>query len=80
VIPRTHIAAWRNVDPWPDDAHVEEDLVLSRALVEIFGRPNVAKQFASRGATALHKLFIDPPGRYSEDIDLAQGGPSRSGP
>jgi len=72
VIPRANITAWRGLAPWPDDAQVEQDLVISRALVELFERPGVAEQAAFRGGTALHKLFFDPPGRYSEDIDLVQ--------
>jgi len=72
VIPRAAITAWRGTVPWPEDAQVEQDLVLSRALVELFGRPSVAEQVAFRGGTALHKLYFDPPGRYSEDIDLVQ--------
>ena len=46
--------------------------MLSRALVELFGRPAFAQLAVFRGGTALHKLFFDPPGRYSEDIDLVQ--------
>jgi predicted nucleotidyltransferase component of viral defense system len=38
----------------------------------MYKRPEVAKQALFRGGTALHKLFIQPPGRYSEDIDLVQ--------
>jgi len=72
VIPRANITAWRKTAPWPDNAQVEQDLLLSRALVELFNRPIVAEQAAFRGGTALHKLFFDPPGRYSEDIDLVQ--------
>jgi len=80
VIPRANIVAWRKVAPWPDDAHVEQDLVLSRALVELFSRPGVAEQVAVRGGTALHKLYFDPPGRYSEDIDLVQRDAGPIGP
>lgn len=58
--------------PWPDDAQIEQDLVLSRALVEMFQRREVAQALAFRGGTALHKLYVDPPARYSEDIDLVQ--------
>jgi predicted nucleotidyltransferase component of viral defense system len=54
--------------------------VISRALVELFRRPVIASQVAMRGGTALHKLFFDPPGRYSEDIDLVQREPSPIGP
>jgi len=80
VIPRAHINAWRRVAPWPDDTYVEQDLVLSRAIVELFGRPIVAEQTLFRGGTALHKLFFDPPGRYSEDIDLVQRSAGPIGP
>jgi hypothetical protein len=44
LIPRANITAWRKVAPWPSDAHVEQDLVLSRALVELFSRPVVAER------------------------------------
>ena len=72
MIPRANITAWRPKAPWSTDAQVEQDLVLSRALVEIFSDPTVSAAFAGRGGTILHKLYFDPPGRYSEDIDLVQ--------
>ncbi len=77
MIPRANINAWRKVAPWPESAQVEQDLILSRALVEMFRRPEVAEQAVFRGGTALHKLFFNPPGRYSEDIDLVQRQTSR---
>jgi predicted nucleotidyltransferase component of viral defense system len=72
VIPRAHITAWRAQAPWALDEQVEQDLVLARALSEIFTRPALREMLAFRGGTALHKLFFDPPGRYSEDLDLVQ--------
>jgi predicted nucleotidyltransferase component of viral defense system len=72
VIPRAHVTAWRAQAPWPTDAQVEQDLVLSRALTELYGRPQLAVALAFRGGTALHKLFLGTPGRYSEDIGLVQ--------
>ncbi|MCX7116426.1 MAG: nucleotidyl transferase AbiEii/AbiGii toxin family protein [Legionellales bacterium] len=51
---------------------VEQDLILSRAIVEIFSNPFLAEQLAFRGGTALHKLFFSPAARYSEDIDLVR--------
>jgi predicted nucleotidyltransferase component of viral defense system len=51
---------------------VEHDLVLSRALVELYSIPLVAREYAFRGGTALHKLILESPARYSEDIDLVQ--------
>jgi predicted nucleotidyltransferase component of viral defense system len=36
MIPANVIKAWSNVVPWITDEQIEQDLVLSRALVEIF--------------------------------------------
>ena len=58
---------------------VEQDLVLSRALVEIFSVPELAESLAFRGGTALHKLHLRPAARYSEDIDLVQIKPEPIG-
>lgn len=72
MIPRAHITAWRSHAPWPTDAQVEQDLILSRALMEIFSEPFLREKLAFRGGTALQKLFLKIPVRYSEDIDLVQ--------
>jgi hypothetical protein len=42
VIPRAHITAWRTSAPWPENEQVEQDLLLSRALVELFSDSVVA--------------------------------------
>jgi hypothetical protein len=80
VIPQAAITHWRNVAPWPQDVQVEQDLILSRALVEIFREPLPCQGLLLRGGTALHKLFMKPAGRYSEDIDLVQASPGPIGP
>jgi len=80
MIPRAYITHWRSQAPWSTDAQVEQDLVLSRAIVELFADPWLASQLAFRGGTALHKLFLKPAGRYSEDIDLVQKEASPIGP
>jgi hypothetical protein len=72
MISKAHITAWRQTVPWALDTQVEQDLVISRALVELFSDSLLQKAVAFRGGTALHKLFLQPPGRYSEDIDLVQ--------
>ncbi len=72
MIPRANITAWRTQAPWPSNEQVEQDLVLSRALVAMFSHDTVADQIVFRGGTALHKLFLGATGRYSEDIDLVQ--------
>ena len=80
MIERDFIVAWRHNAPWPTDAQVEQDLVLSRALVEIFNHPLLSRELAFRGGTALHKLFLPKPARYSEDIDLVQVSEGPIGP
>lgn len=72
MIPRANITAWRSQAPWPANEQVEQDLVLSRALVSMFSVETVAAQAIFRGGTALHKLFLGAKWRYSEDIDLVQ--------
>lgn len=80
MIPQANITAWRANAPWPDDAQVEQDLVLTRAVIQLFSDPALAGKIAMRGGTALHKLFMSPALRYSEDIDLVQVEPGPIGP
>jgi predicted nucleotidyltransferase component of viral defense system len=80
VIPRAFITNWKQTAPWISDAQVEQDLVISRALVEIFSDNLLADNLAFRGGTALHKLYFAPAPRYSEDIDLVQIRPEPIGP
>ena len=50
MIPRA-ITACRKAAPWPDNTPIEQDLVLSRALVELFRRPVLAEGAVFRGDT-----------------------------
>ena len=59
---------------------VEQDLVICRALVELFSHPVLAEALAFRGGTALYKLHLKPAARYSEDIDLVQMRAEPAGP
>lgn len=79
MIPRAHITAWRTTAPWSTDAQVEQDLVLSRAIVDIFADPALSTAFVFRGGTALNKLLLRKSPRYSEDIDLVQADPGPIG-
>lgn len=72
MIPQAYITEWANQVPWQTNEQVEQDLVICRALVEIFSDDFLAKSLAFRGGTALHKLYLSPQPRYSEDIDLVQ--------
>lgn len=55
---------------WPLDYQVEQDLIISRSLIEIFNNKYLNDKIAFRGGTALNKLVLPKALRYSEDIDL----------
>ncbi|MDR1898255.1 MAG: nucleotidyl transferase AbiEii/AbiGii toxin family protein, partial [Prevotellaceae bacterium] len=72
MIPEYAIREWGKTVPWNRPAHVEQDLIICRALIHLFNDEYLASHLAFRGGTALHKLYIQPQARYSEDIDLVQ--------
>jgi len=72
LIPQAYINEWRQKVPWQTSEQVEQDLVICRALIEIFSDEWLSNSLAFRGGTALHKLYLHPQPRYSEDIDLVQ--------
>src|SRR4030042_2888439 len=72
MIPTAYIREWRNHVPWQETDMIEQDLVICRSLVEIFNDPYLAENMAFRGGTAIHKLFLYPQPRFSDDIDLVQ--------
>jgi len=57
MIPRAFITHWRSRAPWALDEQVEQDLVISRAIVEIFSDVELGEALAFRGGTALHKVI-----------------------
>ncbi|MBO0662502.1 nucleotidyl transferase AbiEii/AbiGii toxin family protein [Jiella sp. MQZ9-1] len=72
MIPQDYITAWSRVAPWASQRQVEQDLIISRALVAIFSDPFLRGELRFRGGTALNKLHFPAPLRYSEDIDLVR--------
>jgi len=80
MIPRGHIQQWAAVTPWPDLRQVEQDLIISRALCDLFADEFLRDKNAFRGGTAIHKLMLPRPLRYSEDIDLVQTRAEPIGP
>ena len=77
MIPAAFLQAWSARVPWPDQRQVEQDLVICRALCDLFNADALAETIAFRGGTAIHKLLFARPLRYSEDIDLVQ---TKAGP
>ena len=72
MIPEFAIREWNEVVPWTEPEQVEQDLLICRTLTEIYKDEYLASHLAFRGGTALHKLYLSPQPRYSEDIDLVQ--------
>ena len=85
MIPEVAITHWRNIAPWPQDTLVEQDLILSRAIIEIIQEPALAKELLLRPdhrfaavpesplpASGTH-LWVGPGTREA-------GGPRRPGP
>jgi predicted nucleotidyltransferase component of viral defense system len=72
MIPSMNIIAWGNTAPWAEQRQVEQDLLISRAIVELFSDDFLKGELRFRGGTALNKLHFPAPLRYSEDIDLVR--------
>jgi len=72
LIPISFLHDWSTRAPWPDLRQVEQDLIISRALCDLFNSPALKGKIAFRGGTAIHKMLFEEPLRYSEDIDLVQ--------
>ena len=58
MIPAMNIVAWGHTVPWVEQRQVEQDLVMARALVEIFSDDFLGAQLRFRGGTALNKLHF----------------------
>lgn len=79
MIPSAYIQQWSAQAPWPDLRQIEQDLIICRALCDLFNSPLLSGKIAFRGGTAMNKLLFKQPLRYSEDIDLVQIQPERIG-
>lgn len=80
MISEYFVEDWRQNVNWQTSEQVEQDLIISRALIDLYNHPHVKEALVFRGGTALNKLFIQPPSRYSEDIDFVQKNADPIGP
>lgn len=64
MIPQNDIIEWSNTVAWKTNEQIEQDLVICRALVQIFNDDYLAEHLAFRGGTALHKLYLQPQPRF----------------
>jgi hypothetical protein len=58
VIAQAYLNEWASQAPWPQQAQVEQDLVLSRLIVEIARHDLLGGELTFRGGTCLHKLHL----------------------
>jgi predicted nucleotidyltransferase component of viral defense system len=72
MIPFNTITAWSTSHPWPTREQIEQDLLLSKAIIEIYKNKTLAEELIFRGGTALHKMVLQKPRRYSEDLDFVR--------
>ena len=72
MIPAAFITEWANTVAWPTVEQVEQDLILSRLIIEIANDNYLGEELVFRGGTCLHKLRLDPALRYSEDLDYVR--------
>lgn len=72
MIPNAYLREWSAHTPWPDPRQVEQDLIICRAMCDLFNNEQLRGKIAFRGGTAINKLLFGKPLRYSEDIDLVQ--------
>ena len=75
MITSTQLTHWSNVVPWISSNQIEQDLVLSRLIVEVAQDPYLGDELVFRGGTCLHKLYDTLAGRHPARRDL--GGPRR---
>ena len=55
---RRDVLAHQPAVPWPSQRQVEQDLLLCRAMVELFNDDFLRTQIAMRGGTLLHKVYL----------------------
>lgn len=72
MIPERAVREWAEFLPWKITEYIEQDLIICRALCEIYNDEYLTEHLAFRGGTTLNKIYIHPQPRYSEDIDLVQ--------
>lgn len=58
MIDRPALIAWRSKAPWPSLVQIEQDLLLSRLVVEIARDKVLGPELTMRGGTCLRKLHL----------------------
>jgi hypothetical protein len=80
VIPTAYVTDWERRAPWPTREQIEQDLLLSRLIIEIANDEHLRDELVFRGGTCLHKLYLPTALRYSEDLDYVRTTAGGIGP
>ena len=64
MTPGAYVQEWSGTTPWPEPRQVEQDLIICRALCDIFNDPWLSERLAFRGGRAINKLLFAHPLRY----------------
>ena len=72
MIPYNTVTSWGVTHPWITREQLEQDLLLSKAIIDIYSDDMLSQELIFRGGTALHKLVMPNPVRYSEDLDFVR--------
>jgi len=72
VIPVAYTQAWYRGHGWLSLAQCEQDMLITQLMIEIARDDYLGQELAMRGGTCFHKLFLDTPLRYSEDLDYCR--------
>ena len=69
MISQSDINNWHIKHPWDEFLQVEQDMWLERLVLSISKHSYLKDRMAISGGTALNKLWLPRPMRYSEDLD-----------
>lgn len=61
MIPRSQITQWGVGHPWQNEGQIEQDFLISMAMIEIANDPLLGRELVLRGGTAFHKFFLPEP-------------------
>lgn len=80
MIPAAYVTDWERRAPWPTREQIEQDLLLSRLIVDIANDEYLGSELVFRGGTCLHKIHLATALRYSEDLDYVRTTSGGVGP
>lgn len=66
MIPLDFISEWKKYTPWPQNYQIEQDLIICRALVEMFNHPLLSENLAELADEKSRDALIPLPGTWHD--------------